>query len=281
MLPLWCDELSVVLTPAQVVLMRFGRTFTSRGRVRRIEAKSVVDVAPPSGGEPIWDAAIKAVEAELPRILVRKTVVNVILSNHFMRYTLVPWSETLTNAAEEEAYARHCFKQQYGADTEQWDLRLSPDSAGQPQLASAVDMRLLDTLREMFKRNGVKINSIKPRLMAAYNNCCAELQNVNGWFVLYEAGCLCLALLQQGHWINVRTIRIGNDWRDTLALVLERESYLAEPDLATSAVYLWAPELGTEALPKTGRWQIHNLNPVVHPALAQEYEGRFAMAMSG
>jgi hypothetical protein len=277
---LWCDELSVVLTPAQAVLVRFGRTLTRRGPLRRIEAKSVLDVFPAIGGEPLWDAAIKAIEAELPRILVRKTEVKVILSNHFMRYTLVPWSDTLTNAAEEEAYARHCFKQLYGADTGQWELRLSPDSVGQPQLASAVDTRLLVALREMFDRNGVKIKSIMPRLMAAYNNCRVALQNVSGWFVLYEPGCLCLALLQNGHWSNVRTIRIGNEWRDTLTLVLERETYLAEPDMATNAVYLWAPELGTDALPKNGRWQIHHLTPVVHPALIQEYEGRFAMAMS-
>ena len=145
MLPLWCDELSVVLASDHVVLARFGWTLTRRGRIRRIEAKSVVDCIPAADGELPWDAPIKAVEDALPQIIARKTVVKITLSNHFMRYTLVPWSETLASAAEEEAYARHCFKQLYGADAEQWELRLSPNRAEQPQLASAVDRRLLMT----------------------------------------------------------------------------------------------------------------------------------------
>jgi hypothetical protein len=280
-LPLWCDELSVVLAPDQVVLVRFGWTLTWWGRIRRIEAKSVVDCVPAADGELPWEAAIKAVENALPQLIARKTVARITLSNHFVRYTLVPWSEALNSAAEEEAYARHCFKQLYGADAEQWDLRLSPNRAEQPLLTSAVDRRLLNGLRDIFGRNGISIKSIKPGLMAAYNNCRADLKDVNAWFALYESGCLCLALLQNGNWSSVRTIRVGDDWRDTLSQVLERESYLTEHNVETNAVFLWAPELATAALSMSGRWQIHNLIPVVHPALVQEYEGRFAMAMSG
>jgi hypothetical protein len=280
-LPLWCDELSVVLAPEQVVLVRFGWTLSRRGRVRRIEAKSVVKCTPAADDNLPWIAAIKAVEEALPQMLVGKTVAKITLSNHFVRYTLVPWSETLNSAAEEEAYAGHCFKQLYGADSDQWELRLSPNQIEQPQLASAVDRRLLDGLREMFGRNGVSVKSIKPGLMTAYNNSRAELKDANTWFVLHEPGCLCLALLQHGNWSSVRTIRIGDDWRDTLSQVLEREAYLTEPNVETNTVFLWAPELAAATLPISERWQIYNLNPVVHPAFVQEYEGRFAMAMSG
>jgi hypothetical protein len=160
-------------------------------------------------------------------------------------------------------------------------LRLSPERAGLPQLASAVDARLLAALRGVFERNGVVLDSVQPRLMAAYNNCRPSLQKHSAWFVMYEPGCLCLALLQHGCWASVRTMRIGSDWHNTLSQALEREAYLAEPGAATQAVYLWAPELGKAALPESGRWQIHNLSPVVCPAFIPEYEGRFAMALSG
>jgi hypothetical protein len=264
-----------------VVLVRLGWTLTRRGPILRVEAKSVADCAPAAGGEASWDAAIKTLDVELPRLLARKTIAKVVLSNRFMRYALLPWSETLSDAAEEEAYARHCFRQLYGADAEQWELRLSPERVGLPQLASAVDTRLLAALRGVFERNGVALESIQPRLMAAYNNCRPTLKMCSAWFALYEPGCLCLALLQHGHWASVRTMRIGSDWRDTLSLVLEREAYLAEPNAATKMVFLWAPELGKAALPESGQWQIHNLHPVVRPALVPEYEGRLAMALSG
>lgn len=281
MLLLWRDELRVVLAPEQVVLVRLVWTLTRRGPTRRVAAKIVADCAPAVGGEASWEAAIKTLEAELPRMLARKTVAKVTLSNHFMRYTLMPWSETLSDATEEEAYARHCFRQTYGTAAEQWELRLSPERAGLPQLASAVDAHFLVALRGVFERNGVALASIQPRLMAAYNNCRTTLQKRSAWFVLYEPGCLCLALLHHGRWASVRTMRIGSDWHNTLSQVLDREAYLAAPGAVTQSVFLWAPELGKAALPESGRWKIHNLHPLVRAAFIPAYEGRFAMALSG
>jgi hypothetical protein len=280
-LPLLRDELRVVLAPEQVVMMRLAWSLTKRGPAWRIAAKIAVDCSPAADGETPWAAAIKTVETGLPQLLARKTVAKVILSNHFMRYTLVPWSETLSDAAEDEAYARHCFRQLYGADAEQWELRLCPQRAGLPQLASAVDKRLLAALRGVFSDHGVVLKSIQPRLMAAYNNSRFTLQKQSAWFVLYEPGYLCLALLQHGYWVRVRTMRVGSDWRDTLALLIEREVYLAESSADTKMVFLWAPELEIGTITESGRWQIHNLQPVLHPALAAEYEGRFGMALSG
>jgi hypothetical protein len=277
---LWRDELHVVLAPRQVALVRIEWMLTRRGLIPRVGEKCVVDCSAASAGETSWHAAITQLETEMPRMLARKMAAKVILSNHFMHYTLMPWSETLSDEAEDEAYARHCFRQLYGADSEQWELRLSPQPAGLPQLASAMDRGLLAALRGVFERNGITLSSIQPHLMAAYNNCRLSLKEHSGWFALYEAGCLCLALLQQGRWVSVRTMRIGSDWCGQLALVLERESYLAEPEIATQAVFLWAPELGAAVLPGDSRWQIHNLQPRVRPALVPEYEGRFAMAMS-
>lgn len=281
MSPLWRDELRVVLAPEQVVLVRLGRALTTRGLTPQVEEKIVVDCAPITAGEAAWDAALKALEKEMLRLLARRTVAQVILSNHFVRYTLMPWSETLSNAAEDEAYARHCFRQLYGADAEQWELRLSPERTGLPRLVSAVDARLLAALRGVFERNGVALASIQPRLMAAYNNSRPILKNSSAWFALVEPGSLCLVLLQDGRWASVRTMRIGSDWRDTLSRALEREAYLAEANADTQTVFLWAPELGKEALPESGRWQITPLQPRVHPALAPQYEAPFAMALSG
>lgn len=281
MSPLWRDELRVVLAPDQVVLVRLGWTLTRHGLVPRVEAKSVADCVPAADSETAWDAAIQALEVELPRLLARKTIAKVVLSNHFMRYTLVPWSETLSDAAEEQAYARHCFRQLYGADAAQWELRLNAERIGLPQLASAVDARLLVALRGVFERHGVTLRSIQPRLMAAYNNCGPALQVCNAWFALYEPGCLCLALLQQGRWASVRTMRIGSDWRAALSLLLEREAYQVEQYAKTNEVFFCAPELGKDVLPESGRWQFHDLHPALRPALAPAYEERYAMALSG
>ena len=57
----------------------------------------------------------RTLETALPGYADGKTVATVILSNHFMRYTLVPWRDELSDAEEELAYARHCFTKVYGA----------------------------------------------------------------------------------------------------------------------------------------------------------------------
>jgi hypothetical protein len=131
------------------------------------------------------------------------------------------------------------------------ELRLSPQGAGLPQLACALDKRLLAALRGVFDGNGVALKSIQPRLMAAYNNSRLTLSKQSAWFVLYEPGCLCLALLQHGSWASVRTMRVGSDWRNALALLIDREAYLAAPNADTKMV-LWAPNLQWKTCRKAG-----------------------------
>lgn len=285
MLPLWRDEVRVVLAPGQLTMLCLGWTLTKRGLLPRVKAQRIADCVPSASGVAPWEAALQALDAELPRLCARKAVAKVILSNHFMRYAMIPWSDALSDATEEEAYARHCFRQIYGADAEHWELRLSPQPAGLPQLASAMDKRLLAALRGVFKRHGVALKSVQPHLMAAYNNSRHTLHNRSAWFAMHEQGSLCLALLQQGHISSVRTLRSGSDWRDTLSLALEREAYLVEAKDAIDDVFLWVPELEKPELeklelPQSTRWQIRTLHPMLSPALAQQYEARFAMAWS-
>ncbi|MFA7316435.1 MAG: hypothetical protein WC029_02595 [Sulfuricella sp.] len=275
------DELRIVLSPGQLVLVRIAREFTRRGLVRRVLAKELISCDPAVSQEAPWDAAIRALEAALAGQAKRKVFATLILSNHFMRYALVPWSEALSNDAEQMSHAQHCFRQAYGEAAANWELRLSPAPAGMPQLASAVDVRLLQALRQIFTRAGVALQSVQPQLMAAYNNCRSRLQDRSAWLVLVEPGCLCLALLQQGRWASVRSMRIGADWREQLPQLLERESCMAMPESVPEAVFVWAPTQEDAAFPDSGRWQMNPLQPVVRGGLAPEYEGRFAMALSG
>lgn len=287
MSPLLRDELRIVLSPDQVLLARIGRSVTWRG-IRRsvLEKKAILCADYARGGEvqgmaAPWGAAMQALEAVLPGQARRKAFATVILSNHFMRYALLPWSDVPGDEAEELAYARHTFRQAYGEAAETWELRLSPGNAGMPQLASAVDQRLTEALRALFGRTGIALESVQPHLMAAYNTCHALLRGRSAWFVLVEPGSLCLALLRQGRWESVRTMRLEGDGRVALPLILERESFLAESATAIDEVFLWAPWLGNVLLPKSRRWKFWRLQPLLRAGLAPEADARFAAALSG
>jgi hypothetical protein len=273
--------LQVVVCPDQLVLFPARRTLTWRGGLHySFHDPHNVPCNSAAGGPP-WRAALQALEAALPEFRDGHPVATVILSNHFMRYTLVPWSENLANAEEELAFTRHCFNRVYGQAAGEWALRLDHGTTDAPRLASAMDGVLLDGLRGVFERAGIALKSIQPHLMAAFNGFRGSLRQPCVWFALMEPGNLCLALLHHGRWVRVRNLRIGGAWREELPMLLEREEYLSDHPEAPHEVYLWDAESGDVALPESLPWTFHALSPERARGGAAAYSWRFVMAMAG
>jgi hypothetical protein len=263
----------------QVQVVRIGRKLTLQGWAHRIIEKKIYPCA--GGDDSYWDDAIKALEKALSELTEKPALAEVILSNHFMSYAMVELNQALNGEAEELAYAKHCFVQLFGASAGAWELRLHHDYSGTKQLASAVDETFLQNLRAAFANAKIKLQSVQPLLMTAYNNCHTNLQNHEAWFVLYEHGSLCLGLVKQGSWNSVRTFNVGKDWIEKLTEILDREAVLSEIDFSTDKIFLWAPECINADLPKGARWKIHKLKPEIRASFAADYDEQFAIAMCG
>jgi hypothetical protein len=145
---------------------------------------------PALGSEP-WQGALATLKAFE---WTERCEVTAVLSNHFVRYVVVPWSDALSNAAEEQAYLRHHFAKIHGERAKSWTTRASEDRRGIPRLASAIDTALLEELKAAFPREGA-------------------------WLVLAEPERACLAMYKEGGWRSVQNAK--GDW---LAL-LERERF--------------------------------------------------------
>lgn len=156
--------------------------------------------------------------------------VTVVLSNHLVRYALVPWSSALGNAAEEEAYVRHHFARVHGERARSWAVRASPGS-GDLRLCSAVDAELLESIRRAFDGSKAKLVSIQPALMAAFNRARRDIPRAGAWLVLAEAGRACVALYAGG-WRAVQNAR--GAWEE----VLERERLRAGGPLPEKVIQL-------------------------------------------
>lgn len=264
MSPLWPRELRVGVFPDRVTLLPARRRLSWNGLSRVVDEPHGVSCDGATEESP-WHAALQALEVALPEFSGHRTAATVILSNHFMRYTLLPWSDKLSSAEEELAFARHCFTRIYGPHAESWALRLSPESGTAPRLASAVDVELIDGLRGVFGAAGIPLKSIQPHLMAAYNSFRGGLGRHDAWLAVLEQGNLCLALLRRARWMRIRKLRIGGAAYAELPLILEREAYLADELEVPHEVYLWDPEAGGAALPDSPPWKFHPLCPASAP----------------
>lgn len=199
---------------------------------------------PAYGREP-WQGALAALRALQWKARCKATVV---LSNQFVRYAVVPWSEALANAAEEEAYVRHSFSRVHGERARSWALRWTAE--GDPRLASAIDAELLEELKGSFPKGGkAKLASVQPYLMAAANRWRRSVPKTGAWLVLAERERACVALAVGGRWRSVQNAK------DSWLSLLERERHRVEGEVPSLVLLA-----GARAGAQTPGWQVQELH---------------------
>ncbi|MCY1536514.1 hypothetical protein D9M68_719740 [compost metagenome] len=229
MSPLWPEAYTAVLGPHSV------------GLYRRRDRLWLGSAAFDAVGGITWPAALAALEPLLAQRKPGRTALRVVLSSHYTRFCLVPWSEQLSSPAELEGFARLCFEDIYGPLGEGWSLCLSPEAAGCPRLAAAMPEELLAQLRALARASGMRLASVQPYLMAAFNHHRAALAANDFLFLVAEPGRGSLLLARDGHWAGVRSVALG-EGDAALHDLIVREGELQELQQgAPIALYLHAP----------------------------------------
>jgi hypothetical protein len=168
-----------------------------------------------------WQAAVQA----LPGILKGKNgLASVVLADHFVRYALLPHNETLKSDEQWAALARHRFSVLHGPRADEWQVNVAATAPHGARLACAVDRTLIQALAETFVRSSLRLASVQPFLVAAFNRIRRRVGNGSCWIVVEETGRLTLALIQRGAWLAIRARRSDAQWRKVLGDILERES---------------------------------------------------------
>lgn len=271
MSPLFRDEVRISLSPTRVAMVQLARGL-------RAEVVSSISIPcdEQAQGELPWNRALEGMEKMLGTLDGSRPDATVVLSNHFVRYVLAPWSEQISDKDEEQAFIRHCFTKTYGAEAQHWAFRLSPGEFGETQVASAIDQALMDGIERIATARGLRVVSLQPYFMTAFNQWRQRLQGAAVWFVVAERGRLCVSLLEQGKWRSLRALKVGGDWQQALENLLEREYLVSESDAERGTVYLFAPdEAFTASLPN---WEVHRLG--VNPNVPAVNEMHLAMITS-
>jgi hypothetical protein len=223
------------LAPAEVSVVK------RRGLWRSTTVEKKTIACDPGFGPQPWQGALAALKA-----LELKLRTTVVLSNHFVRYAIVPWSAALASEAEELAYVRHHFAKIHGERAKSWALRWSENGKG-TRLAAAVDAELMSELPRVLPR----LVSVQPYLMAAINRSRGSIPGSGAWLALVEEGRACIALHSGGALRSVQNLR--GDWLD----VLERERHRAAGEAPTPELALVA---GAQPEPGTAGWQFRQLH---------------------
>jgi hypothetical protein len=266
------DHHYAVLRPDRVDLVRRRRGINSP-----LDLKQSVPVESGTEGAP-WLPAVAALQDLAAGTAVEGGDLTVVLSNHFVRYLIVPWDDHVGSAEEYERFARIAFENVFGAAANTWLFRLSPEKTGIPRLASAMDQELFAALHQV-ARSKLRLVSVQPYLMAAYNCLGDGFRKGDFVFLLAEPGRACVLAAAGGTWRSVRNHAALDD--ASITELVERELRLLETgDTPVPQLYVHAPGFRQLKLPIVNGQAPHMLTLPVTPGYAPDSDAPFSMALA-
>jgi hypothetical protein len=271
---LFPDRVLIGLSPAALSFARL-----EGGPRPKIADKGVLECDPPPGPEP-WQGATAALAERAAALKDRRADVTVVLSNHFVRYASVPWSEGLERGTEDLAFARYCFAKIHGDRSKDWEIRLSDGFAGSARVASAIDAALLRAIQACFPAGSkARLVSVQPYLMSAFNKWRPLVKNDPTWLLLVESNRACLAHLENGRWTTVRNARGNFEGPEQWADLLERERHLVPVAGWAGRVLVHAPHRGKTEDMQEGIWRFESLGLGAPEGFAPLDDAQLAMAL--
>ena len=218
---LWAERLILSLEPHALAALRL-----SGGPKARVLARQRVEADPAYGSEP-WHGVLDALKREAQAWRSVRARVEVVLSNHFVRYALVAPQGSAASRDEELALARFQFAKIHGERAKGWEVRVSRES-GAAQLACAVDAALLAELKACFAGGKAKLVSAQPLLMSAFNRWRSRIPKDGAWLALGEPDRVCLALVAADGWRALHNSRghaaAAQDWSELIQRERQRSS---------------------------------------------------------
>jgi len=251
------DELRVSIYPQQIKLQRLKRSFKN-GLKPQLVCKQVIDLPHraeinhleiKSNDANDWQILAKYLKQALMDAKWQGAKPTVIVSNHFVRYAIIPWNAELAIESERQAYMRHCFTLAYGEPAKAWDLRMSEPSFGQSAIASAMNSSFLQTLHEVFAEAGMALTTVYPQLMLAMNQTIRQVkqqnasmgakQALNFWLVTIHSQRVCLTLLENNSWRLVKNVALAANVSEQVTALIQREIVNCNADDETPVLLYW------------------------------------------
>jgi hypothetical protein len=265
--PSWRDRIGISLAPGQVGLLRF-----SRGLKPEL-AQSEVATAEAEAEDASGGTAIRLLATLLASEGMSQADVSVTVSNHFVRFTVLPWSEVVSDQ-DWQALAQHQFRTIYGDGALEWATTIAWQGPERPVVACAMPKELLDRIDATVRGAGSKLRSVSPYFVTAFNFCRGRLPGEGCWFGVVEAGRFTFGGIEQETWLSMASRRVTGDGAPQLSQMLEQEVLGGDGAAGRGRAFVFSPEQELSAIEEGGGWSIERfslrdtVSPVTDPRLA-------------
>jgi hypothetical protein len=203
--PLWRDEIAIYLAPRKIALAR-------RERGLRPRVTTATDIAVPGG----HFGDMRPAFARLSELLEERTwqdaAVRVVVADPWVRYALVPWPETRLDQESRLTHARYVLADTFGEGLADWTVTLADTPPGHAFVACAMPAPLRTSLDEVLPAARLKLVSLQPQLIVAFNAWRHRLPADDAWFVSLDDGSLSAVHLARGAWDRVHMARLSANW---------------------------------------------------------------------
>jgi hypothetical protein len=236
---------AISLAPGRLALER-----RSRGLWRRVLASAELAVPAGAGGEP-GPALERLADALADRRWHGGLARVVVADLPWVRYAVVPWPGARLDAAGRLAHARCVLADACGEAVAGWEVTLSDAPPGRACVACAVQPALRPAIEAALAPARLKLVSLQPRLVAAYQAWRRRLAAEDAWFVRVDDGALAAVHLARGAWERVHLARLSPDWGVELAR-LQAFARLTRLAGGPGPMYVDAPASMRDAAPGAG-----------------------------
>ena len=205
MSPLWRDEVAIFLAPRRIALARRNRGLTPR-------TGSATEIAVPAGNSGDFAPALARLADVLAEPTWQDAAARVIVADSWARYGIVPWPNLRLDNEGRLSHARYVLAENYGDALSDWNVSLADAPPGRAYVACAMPAPLKVALEETLAGARLRLVSLQPQLIVAFNAWRQQLPADDAWFVSLDEGCLAAVHLSQGAWDRVHMARLSQDW---------------------------------------------------------------------
>ena len=187
---------------------------------------------------PIWQQSCERLESLLEANKNKSNIpINILIGSDLVRFLMLPPQQMMMNSHEKIAYATAAFQEIYGANASNWQIKFDDNAPNQPRIVAAIDKNLITRVNQITSKNHIKINSLQPYVMTAFNESAKHFHQSNTYLAIVEVNRLTLIFLEAGRYQQLRSHVISDDWQADLKKILLRESALSETACRDILVY--------------------------------------------